>query len=149
MDKIPAALQCQIDMVNALDRTDDFKSKCIVTLIKDYLLECQLKAHGRPQSIAKLWDIINTKSNVELLKEINSFGVQPSTPWPQIQTPSDTLKYVPYESPNDKPIGPGNTKIKRDGSDWKPFYVTFCFCAAFVLCGAVGLTLGAIFGSSL
>jgi hypothetical protein len=83
------------------------------------------------------------------LKEINSIGVQPSTPWPQNQTPSDTLKYVPYESPNDKPIGPGNTKIKRDGSDWKPFYVTFCFCAAFVLCGAVGLTLGAIFGSSL
>jgi hypothetical protein len=99
MDKIPPALQCQINCINALDRTADFKSRCIVILTKEYLLECQLKAYARPQSIARLWNIIDTKSNVELLKEINSIGVQPSVPWPRNATD-------PTGPPNARPSPP-------------------------------------------
>jgi hypothetical protein len=64
-------------------------------------------------------DMFNAESIAESIKEINSIGVQPSNPWPQIQTPSDTLKYVPYESPNDKPIGPANEKIKEHIITWQ------------------------------
>jgi hypothetical protein len=64
-------------------------------------------------------DMFTAESIAEALKEINSIGVQPSTPWPQIQTPSDILKYVPYESPNDKPIGPDDEIIKADTITWR------------------------------
>ena len=156
MDKIPAALQHKIDYINALDIPARQKAERIATSTADYwawYYRCQ--GWGRydekglqpaknpppmppvmpPKSDIKVSitginpeGMFTAESIAEAIKEIRSIGVQPSTPWPQIQTPSDTLKYVPYESPNDKPTGPANVKFK--GTQPSLWYVALLFLAA-------------------
>jgi hypothetical protein len=168
MDKIPAALQHKIDYINALDITARQKAVRTSTEIIDYWDDYYKRRNlfidtGSFESLGDL--IFSENKGNNLGYNADSLGLAlgskpsriippelsvSSVPWPQIQTPPDTLKYVPYESPNDKPIGPSNVKLmKRATVDYNAGYVAFCFCAAFVLCGAMGLTLGAIFGSSL
>jgi hypothetical protein len=80
-------------------------------------------------------NVFTAESIAEAIKEIRSIDVHPSTLWPQIQTPSDTLKYVPYESPNDKPIGPDDEIIKAATITWR-------YLSALLLAAISGNLLG-------
>jgi hypothetical protein len=153
--KIPAALQHKIDYINALDITARQKAVRTSTEIIDYwadyyrrrnlfidtgsfeYLFSNLKGKGS-------WSMDEYEAMKKDSKDLINLNITAIAPKDVFTAKSiaETMKEI-------NSIAPGNTKIKRDGSDWKSFYVTFCFCAAFVLCGAVGLTLGAIFGSSL
>jgi hypothetical protein len=92
-----------------------------------------------------------TAMSDKALKEINSIGVQPSVPWPRTATDPTG---PPNARPSPPPMPPkriikDEKFMERAPVDYNAVYIAVCFCAAFVLCGAVGLTLGAIFGSSL
>jgi hypothetical protein len=147
MDKIPAALQHKIDYINALDITARQKAVRTSTEIIDYWADYYKRRNlfidtGSFESLGDLMFSENKGNNLGY--NADSLGLALGS------KPSDILKCVPYESPNDKPIDPSNVKLmERATVDYNAGYVAFCFCAAFVLCGAMGLTLGAIFGSSL
>jgi hypothetical protein len=167
MDKIPAALQHKIDYINALDITARQKAERIATSTADYWAwyyrwqtwerhdEKGLQPAENPPPMPPVMPpkrdikvnitginpegMFTAESIAEAIKEINSIGVQPSTPWPRIQTPSYTLKYIPYESPNDKPIGPANVKFK--GEQPSGWYLFGCFLCVSILSASLGAIL--------
>jgi hypothetical protein len=161
MDKIPSALQHKIDYINALDIPNLNKYKRIAAAMANYWADnCNGDVNISANGGKGLWNrdeynaqrvnqvritginpegMFTAESIAEAIKEIRSIGVQPSTPWPQIQTPSDTLKYAPYESPNDKPAGPINTKFK--GEQPSGWYLAGCFLCVSILSASLGAIL--------
>ena len=148
MDKIPAALQHKIDYIKALDISDKSKASRITIATLDYQSYCRARSDGDKnmpyfkgtafENLATLLD----KHDEECAKKWEKFdnkGLQPAKNPPPMP-PTMPPKRVICE----------DVKIMEPAPvDYDAGYVAVCFCAAFVLCGAVGLTLGAIFGSSL
>jgi hypothetical protein len=182
MDKIPEALQHKIDYINALDIPARQKAERIATSTIDYWAayyrwqqwsgheDKGLKPAKNPPPMPPVKspkrdikvsifginpeDAFTAESiaQSELLKEINSFGVQPSVPWPRNATDPTG---PPNARPSPPPMPPKRIiKDEKFQDQNKPdqfsYQLSCClWVGAFVLCGGIGLVLGVAFGGSL
>jgi hypothetical protein len=157
MDKIPVALQHKIDYINALDITARQKAVRTSTEIIDYWADYYKRRNlfidtGSFESLGDL--IFSENKGNNLGYNADSLGLALGSKLARINedealTPASSGTPMPQVKSPKRVINKDENLMDRATVDYNAGYVAFCFCAAFVLCGAMGLTLGAIFGSSL
>jgi hypothetical protein len=149
MDKIPAALQHKIDYINSLDITARQKAVRTSTEIIDYCADYYRRRNlfidtGSFEYLGDFMFSENKGNNLGY--NADSLGLVLGSKPTRIIPPELSVSSVPVPP---KRVIKDEKLMERATVDYNAGYVAFCFCAAFVLCGAMGLTLGAIFGSSL